>query len=106
MRLRDTAVPQYGNRSNENLSGRHDLNVAIVNGCSNRERENKIMKLEPIITSLLETDMYKFSMGQAIYHQFSDYKTTWTFKCRNQDVHFTPEMIEEIRANSIGVEFV
>ena len=50
------------------------------------------MKLEPIITSLLETDMYKFSMGQAIYHQFSDYKTTWTFKCRNQDVHFTPEM--------------
>ena len=55
------------------------------------------MKLEPIITSLLETDMYKFSMGQAIYHQFSDYKTTWTFKCRNQDVHFTPEMIEEIR---------
>lgn len=55
------------------------------------------MKLEPIITSLLETDMYKFSMGQAIYHQFSDYKTTWTFRCRNQDVHFTSEMIEEIR---------
>lgn len=55
------------------------------------------MKLNQIITSLLETDMYKFSMGQAIYHQFSDYKTTWTFKCRNQDVRFTPEMVEEIR---------
>lgn len=55
------------------------------------------MKLNQIITSLLETDMYKFSMGQAIYHQFSDYKTTWTFKCRNQDVKFTPEMVEEIR---------
>ena len=53
--------------------------------------------MHPIITSLLETDMYKFSMGQAIYHQFSDYKTTWTFKCRNTDVHFTPEMVEEIR---------
>ncbi len=36
-------------------------------------------------------------MGQAIYHQFSDYKTTWSFKCRNADVHFTPEMIEEIK---------
>ena len=47
------------------------------------------MLLEPIITSLLETDMYKFSMGQCIYHQFSDYKTTWSFKCRNTDVHFT-----------------
>lgn len=53
--------------------------------------------IEPIITSLLETDAYKFSMGQAIYHQFSDYKTTWDFKCRNTDVHFTKEMVEEIK---------
>jgi len=53
--------------------------------------------LQQIINSLLETDAYKFSMGQAIYHQFSDYKTTWTFKCRNQNVHFTAEMVEEIR---------
>lgn len=54
--------------------------------------------MKPIITSLLESDMYKFSMGQAIYHQFSDYTTTWTFKCRNTDVHFTAEMVEEIRS--------
>ncbi len=53
--------------------------------------------MDQIITSLLETDAYKFSMGQAIYHQFSDYKTTWSFKCRNKDVKFTPEMIEEIK---------
>ena len=53
--------------------------------------------MEPIIKSLLETDAYKFSMGQAIYHQFSDYKTTWSFKCRNKDVHFTAEMVEEIK---------
>ena len=55
------------------------------------------MKLQPIVKSLLETDMYKFSMGQAIYHQFSDYKTTWTFRCRNTDVYFTSDMVEEIR---------
>lgn len=55
------------------------------------------MVLKQIINSLLETDMYKISMGQAIYHQFSDYKTTWSFKCRNTDVHFTEEMVEEIR---------
>lgn len=54
------------------------------------------MRLNRIITSLLDTDLYKFSMGQAIYHQFSDYKTTWSFKCRNEDVHFTKEMVEEI----------
>jgi nicotinate phosphoribosyltransferase len=54
------------------------------------------MKLNPIITSLLETDLYKFSMGQAIYHQFPEYMTTWTFKCRNKDVFFTKEMVDEI----------
>ncbi len=54
------------------------------------------MKLNRIINSLLETDTYKFSMGQAIYHQFPDFKTTWTFKCRNKDVHFSAEMVEEI----------
>ena len=56
------------------------------------------MTLPQIINSLLENDMYKFSMGQCIYHQFSAYKTTWTFKCRNTDVLFTPEMVEEIKA--------
>lgn len=54
--------------------------------------------MNQIITSLLETDMYKFSMGQAIYHQFPSYKTTWTFKCRNENIFFTPEMVEEIKA--------
>ena len=55
------------------------------------------MRLQRIINSLLETDMYKFSMGQAIFHQFTDYRTTWTFRCRNKDVKFTPEMVEEIK---------
>ena len=54
------------------------------------------MKFERIINSLLTQDAYKFSMGQTIFHQFSSYKTTWTFKCRNKDVFFTPAMVEEI----------
>ena len=52
--------------------------------------------MKRIITSLLENDLYKFSMGQAIYHQFPSYKTTWTFKCRNKDVKFTSDMVNEI----------
>ena len=56
------------------------------------------MRFPRIIKSLLETDMYKFSMGQAIFHQFPSYMTTWTFRCRNKDVKFTPEMVEEIKA--------
>ncbi len=55
------------------------------------------MIYEPIIKSLLETDLYKFSMGQAIYHNFPSYETIWTFKCRNEDVKFTEEMVSEIK---------
>ena len=62
-----------------------------------RKEDIKQMRLPQIINSLLETDMYKFSTGQTIFHQFTSYKTTWTFKCRNKDVHFTDEMVEEIK---------
>ena len=55
------------------------------------------MKFKPMIESLLTQDLYKYSMGQAIYHQFPAYKTTWTFQCRNKNVKFTPEMVEEIK---------
>ena len=53
--------------------------------------------MKQIINSLLENDLYKFSMGQAIYHLYSDYKTTWSFKCRNEGVYFSEEMVEEIK---------
>lgn len=56
------------------------------------------MKFKQIVGSLLQNDAYKFSMGQAIYHQYSGYTTTWTFKCRNKDVKFTPAMVQEIDA--------
>lgn len=55
------------------------------------------MVLEQIITSLLDTDLYKFSMGQAICHNYMGYTTTWTFRCRNKDVHFTSAMVQEIK---------
>ena len=58
------------------------------------------MQLPQIINSLLENDMYKFSMGQCIYHQFSAYKTTWTFKCRNTDVIFTSKIEEKIKTQN------
>lgn len=73
------------------------LKLQVVNGLKKRKEDIKQMRLPQIINSLLETDMYKFSMGQTIFHQFTSYKTTWTFKCRNKDVHFTDEMVEEIK---------
>ena len=56
------------------------------------------MKLEPIITSLLDTDLYKFNMDQVIFHKHTDLSGEYYFRCRNEGVVFTPEMFEEINA--------
>ena len=54
------------------------------------------MKLEPIITSLLDTDLYKFNMNQVIFHKHTDLVGEYYFLCRNPGVVFTPEMLREI----------
>ncbi len=55
------------------------------------------MKLEPIVVSLLDTDLYKFNMDQVIFHTHTDLCGQYYFKCRNEGVVFTPEMAEEIK---------
>lgn len=55
------------------------------------------MKLNPIITSPLENDLYKWSMMNVAFKKFNNYKTTWCYKCRNEGMKFTPEMVTEIR---------
>ena len=37
----------------------------------------------PIISSLLDTDLYKFTMQQAVLHQFPSVDVEYKFKCRN-----------------------
>ena len=56
------------------------------------------MKLNPIVVSLLDTDLYKFNMDQVIFHRHTDLCGEYYFRCRNEGVVFTPEMFEEINA--------
>ena len=56
------------------------------------------MKLEPIVVSLLDTDLYKFNMDQVIFHKHTDLCGQYYFKCRNANIVFTPEMAAEINA--------
>ena len=56
------------------------------------------MKLEPIIISLLDTDLYKFNMDQVIFHKHTDLMGEYYFKCRNEGVVFSEEVVEEINA--------
>lgn len=54
------------------------------------------MKLQPIINSLLDTDLYKFNMCQVMFHKHTDLCGKYYFKCRNKGVKFTTEMVKEI----------
>jgi len=42
-----------------------------------------------IIESMLDNDLYKFTMQQAVLHQFSDAMTEFKFQCRTPGVDFT-----------------
>lgn len=50
------------------------------------------------ITHLTETDLYKFSMGQAILHWFPRATTRFDFKCRGEEKlgYLKPELDEEL----------
>ncbi len=49
-----------------------------------------------IITSLLDTDLYKFTMMQAVLHQFPSAQVAYKFKCRNSGIELAP-YVQEIR---------
>jgi nicotinate phosphoribosyltransferase len=47
-----------------------------------------------IITSLLDTDLYKFTMMQVVLHHFPGAQVEYRFKCRNPGVDLTPYIAE------------
>ncbi len=54
-----------------------------------------------IITSLLDTDLYKFTMMQVVLHQFPGAQVEYRFKCRNPGVQLASHVAEirdEIRS--------
>ncbi|MCJ0763830.1 nicotinate phosphoribosyltransferase [Variovorax terrae] len=54
-----------------------------------------------IITSLLDTDLYKFTMMQVVLHQFPGAQVEYKFRCRNPGVNLAPyvnEIRDEIRS--------
>ena len=41
---------------------------------------------EQIITSILDTDLYKLTMQQVVFHQYPTAKVAYEFRCRNKDI--------------------
>ena len=50
-----------------------------------------------IIESLLDTDLYKFSMMQVVLHQYPAAQVEYRFKCRTPGINLVP-FLDEIRA--------
>ena len=50
-----------------------------------------------IIQSLLDTDLYKFTMMQVVLHHFPGAQVEYKFKCRNRGIDLVP-LLPEIRA--------
>lgn len=53
---------------------------------------------QAIISSLLDNDLYKFSMHQAVLHQFPAAEVVLKFKCRNEGIIWNPAIVAEIKA--------
>lgn len=59
--------------------------------------------MKRIITSILDTDIYKLYMLQAFYHQYPNATGHWEFKCRNKDIKMgflKDQVIEQVTSLS------
>ncbi|MCE9639589.1 MAG: nicotinate phosphoribosyltransferase [Betaproteobacteria bacterium] len=68
-----------------------------------------------IIQSLCDTDLYKFTMMQCVYHQFSGAQVAYRYKCRNENADLRPfvqdigreiEALAELRFTSAELEYL
>src|SRR5690348_9625392 len=63
----------------------------------------RLQSAQMIIQSLLDTDLYKFTMMQVVLHHFPGAQVEYKFKCRTEGVDFRPyldEIRDEVRALS------
>ena len=51
-----------------------------------------------IITSLLDTDLYKFTMWQALLHRHPQTQAEYEFVCRNQPAYPLADLLDEVNA--------
>lgn len=53
-------------------------------------------KFVPVVTSLLENDLYKFTMWQALLHSHPATQAEYEFKCRNRPEYPLSDLVEEL----------
>ena len=56
------------------------------------------MAFEPVIQSLLDTDLYKFTMWQPMLHRHPQTRAVYRFVCRNTPEYPLTELLDEVNA--------
>ncbi|MBE0589769.1 MAG: nicotinate phosphoribosyltransferase [Hydrogenophaga sp.] len=54
--------------------------------------------MEPVITSLLDTDLYKYTMWQTMLHRFPQTQAEYSFVCRNAPAYPLAELLPQVNA--------
>ena len=52
--------------------------------------------MQPVIGSLLETDLYKFTMWQTMLHRHPEAQAEYRFTCRNEPIHRLADLAAEV----------
>jgi nicotinate phosphoribosyltransferase len=52
--------------------------------------------MKPVITSLLDTDLYKFTMWQTMLHRHPETQAQYTFVCRNESAYPLGDLLDEV----------
>ena len=53
--------------------------------------------MQPVISSLLDTDLYKFTMWQALLHRHPQTQAEYRFVCRNQPAYPLAELLGGVK---------
>ena len=64
--------------------------------------------MQPVIHSLLDTDLYKFTMWQTMLHRHPQTQAEYTFVCRNEPAYPLAQLVDEVNAQLdqlCGLEF-
>jgi nicotinate phosphoribosyltransferase len=52
--------------------------------------------MQPVITSLLDTDLYKFTMWQTMLHRHPQTQAEYTFVCRNEPAYPLADLVADV----------
>ena len=78
------------------LGARMRPSAARTEGAEQRTNNMGTRPMQPVISSLLDTDLYKFTMWQTMLHRHPQTQAEYTFVCRNEPAYPLAELLPEV----------